>query len=238
MAGVDGDQLGLAARGSQAVGDHELGGGGREDTEHPRVVQPARVVDHACPGGDARAGHLGPRGVHRDHHVAPLRDTRHDRNDPVELLLHRDGRAAPEGHPADVDPVGAGLIGAHCRLNRAVQSEGGIPVVKGVGGAVHDRQDGDLPLDVELSSTDAPHRPRRLERSTLDGGGGHATDDPRHCHRADDTAGVWKRQNPRPGAEGSRGGRYWDRTSDLFRVREARYRCANRPLLPAELLVR
>ena len=27
-------------------------------------------------------------------------------------------------------------------------------------------------------------------------------------------------------------GRYWDRTSDLFRVREARYRCANRPLPP------
>ena len=27
------------------------------------------------------------------------------------------------------------------------------------------------------------------------------------------------------------GGRYWDRTSDLFRVREARYRCANRPLV-------
>ena len=26
------------------------------------------------------------------------------------------------------------------------------------------------------------------------------------------------------------GGRYWDRTSDLFRVKEARYRCANRPL--------
>src|SRR6185437_12711870 len=26
----------------------------------------------------------------------------------------------------------------------------------------------------------------------------------------------------------SRGARYWDRTSDLFRVREARYRCANR----------
>ena len=24
-------------------------------------------------------------------------------------------------------------------------------------------------------------------------------------------------------------GRYWDRTSDLFRVREARSRCANRP---------
>ena len=26
-----------------------------------------------------------------------------------------------------------------------------------------------------------------------------------------------------------RGGRYWDRTSDLFRVKEARSRCANRP---------
>ena len=26
-------------------------------------------------------------------------------------------------------------------------------------------------------------------------------------------------------------GRYWDRTSDLFRVREARYRCANRPFV-------
>ena len=24
-------------------------------------------------------------------------------------------------------------------------------------------------------------------------------------------------------------GRYWDRTSDLFRVKEARYHCANRP---------
>ena len=28
------------------------------------------------------------------------------------------------------------------------------------------------------------------------------------------------------------GGRYWVRTSDLFRVREARYHCANRPGLP------
>ena len=33
----------------------------------------------------------------------------------------------------------------------------------------------------------------------------------------------------RPLACGDAGGRYWDRTSDLFRVREARYRCANRP---------
>ena len=33
------------------------------------------------------------------------------------------------------------------------------------------------------------------------------------------------------------GGRYWDRTSDLFRVKEARYPCANRPagsILPQE----
>src|SRR4028118_373736 len=33
----------------------------------------------------------------------------------------------------------------------------------------------------------------------------------------------------RPLTRGLAGGRYWDRTSDLFRVREARYRCANRP---------
>ena len=32
-----------------------------------------------------------------------------------------------------------------------------------------------------------------------------------------------------PASRGFPGGaRYWDRTSDLFRVREARYRCANR----------
>src|SRR5699024_8574516 len=38
-------------------------------------------------------------------------------------------------------------------------------------------------------------------------------------------------EEPRPGGRGSSagGGRYWVRTSDLFRVREARYRCANRP---------
>ena len=33
----------------------------------------------------------------------------------------------------------------------------------------------------------------------------------------------------RADAEELRGGRYWDRTSDLFRVKEARYPCANRP---------
>ena len=31
------------------------------------------------------------------------------------------------------------------------------------------------------------------------------------------------------------GGRYWDRTSDLFRVKEARSRCANRPANLAEV---
>lgn len=37
------------------------------------------------------------------------------------------------------------------------------------------------------------------------------------------------------------GERYWDRTSDLFRVREARYRCANRSYVfscPSEALKR
>ena len=46
-------------------------------------------------------------------------------------------------------------------------------------------------------------------------------------------ATEWSRIRKRPGrtraACVSRGARYWDRTSDLFRVREARYRCANRP---------
>src|SRR5690606_4140549 len=38
-------------------------------------------------------------------------------------------------------------------------------------------------------------------------------------------------EGPRSSTWGLAGGRYWDRTSDLFRVREARYRCANRPRL-------
>ena len=37
----------------------------------------------------------------------------------------------------------------------------------------------------------------------------------------------WRQQKP-PEIRGLCGARYWDRTSDLFRVREARYRCANR----------
>jgi choline dehydrogenase-like flavoprotein len=36
-------------------------------------------------------------------------------------------------------------------------------------------------------------------------------------------------EGPRSATWGLARGRYWDRTSDLFRVREARYRCANRP---------
>src|SRR5690625_5503655 len=35
------------------------------------------------------------------------------------------------------------------------------------------------------------------------------------------------------GIRGSRRGRYWVRTSDLFRVKEARYHCANRPKMLA-----
>ncbi len=42
-----------------------------------------------------------------------------------------------------------------------------------------------------------------------------------------------ERKSPRPVSAGRgpfrAGGRYWVRTSDLFRVKEARYRCANRP---------
>ncbi len=39
---------------------------------------------------------------------------------------------------------------------------------------------------------------------------------------------LWTKKKP-PNYRGFICGRYWDRTSDLFRVREARYRCANRP---------
>ncbi len=39
------------------------------------------------------------------------------------------------------------------------------------------------------------------------------------------------RNNETPAAQGlnSKYGRYWIRTSDPFRVKEVRYRCANRP---------
>ncbi len=46
-------------------------------------------------------------------------------------------------------------------------------------------------------------------------------------------ARPWRHETPDRVSAGQglfrAGGRYWDRTSDLFRVREARYRCANRP---------
>ena len=32
------------------------------------------------------------------------------------------------------------------------------------------------------------------------------------------------------------GGRYWDRTSDPFHVKEVRYRCANRPYEVLQLI--
>ena len=44
---------------------------------------------------------------------------------------------------------------------------------------------------------------------------------------------IWGQQHGPPARnDGPRihGGRYWDRTSDLFRVKEARYPCANRPV--------
>ena len=41
----------------------------------------------------------------------------------------------------------------------------------------------------------------------------------------------------RTGIRGSCRGRYWDRTSDLFRVKEARYRCANRPEVMSALSI-
>ncbi len=51
----------------------------------------------------------------------------------------------------------------------------------------------------------------------------------RGIHSAGRVVGcIRKRRNPRRTGGFSGGARYWDRTSDLFRVREARYRCANR----------
>jgi hypothetical protein len=47
---------------------------------------------------------------------------------------------------------------------------------------------------------------------------------------ADIHCGRWR---PATGTAMFTGGRYWDRTSDLFRVKEARSRCANRPNCPA-----
>ena len=41
----------------------------------------------------------------------------------------------------------------------------------------------------------------------------------------------------RTAIRGSCRGRYWDRTSDLFRVKEARYRCANRPEVMSALSI-
>src|SRR5699024_6715042 len=55
-----------------------------------------------------------------------------------------------------------------------------------------------------------------------------------HVPRVDGPSlgGAWDDEGPLDAEGALRGGRYWDRTSDLFRVREARYRCANRPRRP------
>ena len=60
-------------------------------------------------------------------------------------------------------------------------------------------------------------RPRQLEREQRE----HATE-----QRQDTARRIQKSRIRRSGLSG---GRYWDRTSDLFRVKEARYPCANRP---------
>ena len=60
-------------------------------------------------------------------------------------------------------------------------------------------------------------RPRQLERGKRE----HATE-----QRQDTARRIQKSRIRRSGLSG---GRYWDRTSDLFRVKEARYPCANRP---------
>ena len=60
-------------------------------------------------------------------------------------------------------------------------------------------------------------RPRQLERGKRE----HATE-----QRQDTARRIQKSRIRRSGLNG---GRYWDRTSDLFRVKEARYPCANRP---------
>ena len=48
-------------------------------------------------------------------------------------------------------------------------------------------------------------------------------------HPASSQRSTGDTKKPDPRGSGLRGGRYWDRTSDLFRVKEARYPCANRP---------
>ena len=45
----------------------------------------------------------------------------------------------------------------------------------------------------------------------------------------------YRRSGNKPLTCTNSGGRYWDRTSDLFRVKEARSRCANRPRSYAEV---
>ena len=54
----------------------------------------------------------------------------------------------------------------------------------------------------------------------------------RRCREAVSGGRRERRRPPRCCERACVGGRYWVRTSDLFRVREARYRCANRPRRP------
>ncbi len=63
----------------------------------------------------------------------------------------------------------------------------------------------------------------RVQATVRAGGNRRPRGDGRERHNGHLTT---KRKTP--GRTGGCGARYWDRTSDLFRVREARYRCANR----------
>ena len=78
-----------------------------------------------------------------------------------------------------------------------------------------------ISVSIDYSQTqghDTPER-RNLARTRRRSARRYCTDIARHASRQRKTLAD----------QGFSCGRYWDRTSDLFRVREARYRCANRP---------
>ena len=83
----------------------------------------------------------------------------------------------------------------------------------------------------------APRGGRRRPGQQRDAGGAGRAGGPvlgRAWSRPGGRLTASNEKSPRSVTWGSPGGRYWDRTSDLFRVREARYRCANRPSRPRD----
>ena len=78
------------------------------------------------------------------------------------------------------------------------------------------RSEGGFPATARRKYTQ--HRIQNIQRTTED-------------HHPSQTKSKTKKLNTKaliPKNQGFICARYWDRTSDLFRVREARYRCANR----------